>query len=147
MKIIKRLTISILFISIIGIILYTCSSPVAVQGLTVNDTFTSEAIISSSSGDKTFLGVTVSSTSITLSFIANAANTTNELGKEVISAPDGTNTISGVYPIVNFQDGAFSGTITFIDESQLKITFQQNNYPYFKMKDVSCNNLPNRKED
>ncbi|TXJ50769.1 hypothetical protein EPJ66_08705 [Brachyspira aalborgi] len=139
MKIIKRLTISILFISIIGIILYTCSSPVAVQGLTVNnDTFNSEAIISSSSGDKTFLGVTVSSTSITLSFksVTNAA--TNELGKEVISAPDGTNTISGVYPIVNFQDGAFSGTITFIDESQLKITFQQNNYPYFKMRDVTC---------
>lgn len=141
MKIIKKLTISILFISIIGIILYTCSSPVAVQGLTVNnDTFNSEAIISSSSGDKTFLGVTVSSTSITLSFksVTNAANTTNELGKEVISAPDGTNTISGVYPIVNFQDGAFSGTITFIDESQLKITFQQNNYPYFKMRDVTC---------
>lgn len=141
MKIIKKLTISILFISIIGIILYTCSSPVAVQGLTVNnDTFNSEAIISSSSGDKTFLGVTVSSTSITLSFKkgTNAANATNELGKEEISAPDGTNTISGVYPIVNFQDGAFSGTITFIDESQLKITFQQNNYPYFKMRDVTC---------
>lgn len=141
MKIIKRLTISILFISIIGIILYTCSSPVAVQGLTVNnDIFNSEAIISSSSGDKTFLGVTVSSTSITLSFKSgtNAANAANELGKEVISAPDGTNTISGVYPIVNFQDGAFSGTITFIDESQLKITFQQNNYPYFKMRDVTC---------
>lgn len=143
MKIIKKLTISILFISIIGIILYTCSSPVAVQGLTVNDTFNSEAIISSSSGDKTFLGVTVSSTSIILYFksvsnAANAANATNELGKEVISAPDGTNTISGVYPIVNFQDGAFSGTITFIDESQLKITFQQNNYPYFKMRDVTC---------
>lgn len=139
MKIIKRLNIFILFISIIGIILYTCSSPVAVQGLTVNDTFNSEAIISSSSGDKTFLGVTVSSTSITLSFksVSNV-NATNELGKEVISAPDGTNTISGVYPIVNFQDGAFSGTITFIDESQLKITFQQNNYPYFKMRDVTC---------
>lgn len=138
MKIIKRLNISILFISIIGIILYTCSSPVAVQGLTVNDTFNSEAIISSSSGDKTFLGVTVSSTSITLSFKSVTNNATNELGKEVISAPAGTNTISGVYPIVNFQDGAFSGTITFIDESQLKITFQQNNYPYFKMKDVTC---------
>lgn len=138
MKIIKRLNISILFISIIGIILYTCSSPVAVQGLTVNDTFNSEAIISSSSGDKTFLGVTVSSTSITLSFKSVTNNATNELGKEVISAPDGTNTISGVYPIVNFQDGAFSGTITFIDESQLKITFQQNNYPYFKMRDVTC---------
>ena len=141
MKIIKRLTISILFISIIGIILYTCSSPVAVQGLTVNDTFNSEAIISSSSGDKTFLGVTVSSTNITLSFNFKSVtnkSVTNELGKEVISAPDGTNTISGVYPIVNFQDGAFSGTITFIDESQLKITFQQNNYPYFKMRDVTC---------
>lgn len=138
MKIIKRLNISILFISIIGIILYTCSSPVAVQGLTVNDIFNSEAIISSSSGDKTFLGVTVSSTSITLSFKSVTNNATNELGKEVISAPDGTNTISGVYPIVNFQDGAFSGTITFIDESQLKITFQQNNYPYFKMRDVTC---------
>lgn len=138
MKIIKRLNISILFISIIGIILYTCSSPVAVQGLTVNDTFNSEAIISSSSGDKTFLGVTVSSTNITLSFKSVKHNVTNELGKEVISAPDGTNTISGVYPIVNFQDGAFSGTITFIDESQLKITFQQNNYPYFKMRDVTC---------
>lgn len=138
MKIIKRLNIFILFISIIGIILYTCSSPVAVQGLTVNDTFNSEAIISSSSGDKTFLGVTVSSTSITLSFKSVTNNTTNELGKEVINAPDGTNTISGVYPIVNFQDGAFSGTITFIDESQLKITFQQNNYPYFKMRDVTC---------
>lgn len=138
MKIIKRLNIFILFISIIGIILYTCSSPVAVQGLTVNDTFNSEAIISSSSGNKTFLGVTVSSTNITLSFKSVTNNATNELGKEVISAPDGTNTISGVYPIVNFQDGAFSGTITFIDESQLKITFQQNNYPYFKMRDVTC---------
>lgn len=138
MKIIKRLNIFILFISIIGIILYTCSSPVAVQGLTVNDTFNSEAIISSSSGDKTFLGVTVSSTNITLSFKSVTNNATNELGKEVINAPDGTNTISGVYPIVNFQDGAFSGTITFIDESQLKITFQQNNYPYFKMRDVTC---------
>lgn len=139
MKIIKRLTISILFISIIGIILYTCSSPVAVQGLTVNnDTFNSEAIISSSSGDKTFLEVTVSSTSITLSFKSVTNSATNKLGEEVISAPDGTNTISGVYPIVNFQDGAFSGTITFIDESQLKITFQQNNYPYFKMRDVTC---------
>ncbi len=139
MKIIKRLNISILFISIIGIILYTCSSPVAVQGLTVNDTFNSEAIISSSSGDKTFLGVTVSSTNITLSFKSVTNNViTNELGKEVISAPDGTNTISGVYPIVNFQDGALTGTITFIDESQLKITFQQNNYPYFKMRDVTC---------
>ncbi|MBS4762816.1 MAG: hypothetical protein KHX06_02005 [Brachyspira sp.] len=138
MKIIKRLNIFILFISIIGIILYTCSSPVAVQGLTVNDTFNSEAIISSSSGDKTFLGVTVSSTNITLSFKSVTNSATNELGKEVISAPDGTNTISGVYPIVNFQDGAFSGTITFIDESQLKITFQQNNYPYFKMRDVTC---------
>lgn len=141
MKIIKKLTISILFISIIGIILYTCSSPVAVQGLTVTDTFTSEAIISPSGGvEKTFLGVKVSSTNITLSFKkgTNAANATNELGKEEISAPDGTNTISGVYPIVNFQDGAFSGTITFIDESQLKITFQQNNYPYFKMRDVTC---------
>lgn len=138
MKIIKRLAISILFISIIGIILYTCSSPVAVQGLTVNDTFNSEAIISSSSGDKTFLGVTVSSTSITLSFKSVTNNVTNELGKEVISAPDGTNTISGVYPIVNFQDGAFSGTITFIDTNQLTITFQQNNYPYFKMRDVTC---------
>lgn len=138
MKIIKRLNISILFISIIGIILYTCSSPVAVQGLTVNDTFNSEAIISSSSGDKIFLGVTVSSTNITLSFKSVTNNATNELGKEVISAPDGTNTISGVYPIVNFQDGAFSGTITFIDESQIKITFQQNNYPYFKMRDVTC---------
>lgn len=138
MKIIKRLNIFILFISIIGIILYTCSSPVAVQGLTVNDTFNSEAIISSSSGNKTFLGVTVSSTSITLSFKSVTNNATNELGKEVISAPAGTNTISGVYPIVNFQDGAFSGTITFIDESQLKITFQQNNYPYFKMRDVTC---------
>ena len=139
MKIIKRLTISILFISIIGIILYTCSSPVAVQGLTVNnDTFNSEAIISSSSGDKTFLEVTVSSTSITLSFKSVTNNVTNKLGKEEISAPNGTNTISGVYPIVNFQDGAFSGTITFIDESQLKITFQQNNYPYFKMRDVTC---------
>lgn len=145
MKIIKRLAISILFISIIGIILYTCSSPVAVQGLTVKDTFTSEAIISHSSGNKTFLGVTVSPspTSITLSFKSgtNAANATNELGKEEISAPDGTNTISGVYPIVNFQDGAFSGTITFIDESQLKITFQQNNYPYFKMRDVTCKKI------
>lgn len=142
MKIIKRLNISILFISIIGIILYTCSSPVAVQGLTVNDTFNSEAIISSSSGYKTFLGVTVSSTNITLSFKSvTTNNATNELGKEVISAPDGTNTISGVYPIVNFQDGAFSGTITFIDESQLKITFQQNNYPYFKMRDVTCKKI------
>lgn len=140
MKIIKRLTISILFISIIGIILYTCSSPVAVQGLTVSTNFVSEAIISPSGAeDKTFLGVGVSPTEITLSFKRgkDAASATN-LGEDKIIASDGTNTISGVYPIVNFQDGAFSGTITFIDENQLTITFQQNNYPYFKMRDVTC---------
>ena len=131
---------------ICGVILYTCVSPVAAQGLTESQStgkiyYSSVAVIAGSSS--TFLGVNVASAeSITIGFVtaADRASITGLTGGDTINSA-GTNKISGTYPNISFQDGVLSGTITFLDDSQLKITFQQNNSPYFKMQDVICKTI------
>ena len=145
MKMIKRLIIFVLLISIIGILLYTCSAPTAVEGLTAaggsGTAFVSEAVIPGTGGSSTFLVVTPSSTSIAIALksaanAAAAAAAATEIGQETITSS--SNQISGVYPYVNFQGGGYSGAITFLNEEKIKITFQQHDYPYFKMRDVIC---------
>ena len=131
---------------ICGVILYTCVSPVAAQGLTESQStgkiyYSSVAVIAGSSS--TFLGVNVASAeSITIGFVtaADRSSITGLTGGDTINSA-GTNKISGTYPNISFQDGVLSGTITFLDDSQLKITFQQNNSPYFKMQDVICKTI------
>lgn len=112
-------------------ILYTCTSPLAVENLP-QGVFKSRAIV----GSNICLGVTVSNQNqaIKIGFMTNTNS--GFISPEII--PRGTDTITGYYPIINFQNGAVSGTITFIDESELKITFQNHNSPYFKMWDVIC---------
>ena len=130
---------------ICGVILYTCVSPVAAQGLTESQstgkTYYSSVAVIAGSSSSTFLGVNVASAeSITIGFVtvaSKAALANQTLTGDTINST-GTNKISGTYPNISFQDGVLSGTITFLDDSQLKITFQQNNSPYFKMRDVIC---------
>ena len=132
---------------ICGIIVYTCASPLAVQGLTESSstgkTYYSSVAVITGSSQSTFLGVNVASAeSITIGFVtAQNRNSIagSVLGDTIESA--GTNTISGTYPNISFQNGVLSGTITFLDDTQLKITFQQNNSPYFKMQDVICKTI------
>lgn len=133
---------------ICGIIVYTCASPLAVQGLAESSatgkTYYSSVAVITGSSQSTFLGVNVASAeSITIGFVTaqnrNSAATSAVSGDTIASA--GTNTISGTYPNISFQNGVLSGTITFLDDTQLKITFQQNNSPYFKMQDVICKTI------
>lgn len=133
---------------ICGIIVYTCASPLAVQGLAESSatgkTYYSSVAVITGSSQSTFLGVNVASAeSITIGFVTaqnrNSAAALAVSGDTIASA--GTNTISGTYPNISFQNGVLSGTITFLDDTQLKITFQQNNSPYFKMQDVICKTI------
>ena len=133
---------------ICSVILYTCVSPVAAQGLTESQstgkTYYSSVAVIAGSSSSTFLGVNVASAeSITIGFVtvaSKAALANQTLTGDTINST-GTNKISGTYPNISFQDGVLSGTITFLDDSQLKITFQQNNSPYFKMQDVICKTI------
>lgn len=133
---------------ICGVILYTCVSPVAAQGLTESQstgkTYYSSVAVIAGSSSSTFLGVNVASAeSITIGFVtvaSKAALANQTLTGDTINST-GTNKISGTYPNISFQDGVLSGTITFLDDSQLKITFQQNNSPYFKMQNVICKTI------
>ena len=136
----KRL-IFLIFTIICGIILYTCASPLAVEGLQQGaGTYHSSKpiIVGRTTGNDIFLGVEVTSTSITIGFTSGntAAPSAGTTGDRIDSAR--TNTISGTYPNISFQDGIMSGTIKFTGEDQLKITFQQRIYPYLKMWDVVC---------
>ena len=134
----KRL-IFFIFTIICSMILYTCVSPLAVEDLPSSaiSTFYSSKPVMSSGGNSTYLGVTVNRASITIGFVGNATPpTAGTTGDTVNSA--GTNTISGTYPNISFQDGVMSGTIRFMNDDQLKITFQQRIYPYLKMWDVVC---------
>ena len=130
----KRL-IFFIFTIICSMTLYTCISPLAVEDLPSSaiSTFYSSSPVMSSGGNSTYFGVTVSSTSITIGFTTNGGTVS---GDTVSSS--GTNTISGTYPNISFQDGVMSGTIRFMNDDQLKITFQQRIYPYLKMWDVVC---------
>lgn len=136
----KRL-IFFVFTVLTSTILYTCVSPLAVDlPFSGSRSFFSKPIISSSTagGNNTYLGVSVSARQIQIGFATGANPPTIINQPETIDNSNGTNVISGVYPIINFQNGVMSGTITFIDEYELKITFQQHNFPYFKMWDVIC---------
>lgn len=125
----KRLIFLILTV-LCATILYTCASPVAIgSNFGPTNTFKSRPIVSSN----VCLAVQVSANDINIGFYTNTAFISNSM--ETIA---GSNGITGYYPIINFQNGAVSGTITFIDESELKITFQNHNSPYFKMWDVIC---------
>lgn len=137
----KRL-IFFVFTVLTSTILYTCVSPLAVDlPFSGSRSFFSKPIISSGTagGDNTYLGVSVSARQIQIGFATGTSTTTPTMSsQETIDNSNGTNIISGVYPIINFQNGVMSGTITFIDDYELKITFQQHNFPYFKMWDVIC---------
>lgn len=138
----KRL-IFLIFTIICGIILYTCASPLGVDTLpsTARDTFYSSKPIISGTANSTYLGVDIdqsgSQTTITIGFTSGKNAPTAANGDTITSSIE-TNTISGTYPNISFQDGIMSGTIKFTGEDQLKITFQQRIYPYLKMWDVVC---------
>lgn len=123
--------------------LYACKSPVAIDTSTLPPelknicTYYSSIPVISSDSASTYLGVSVnlSAPIITIGFVSNNIGT-SVIGNTIDSTD--TNTISGTYPNIIFQNDDISGTITFFDTNQLKITFQQNNSPYFKMRDVIC---------
>lgn len=141
----KRL-IFLIFTIICAAILYTCASPLGVDALPTTATrssFYSSKPIINGSGTGTqpiYLGVNInqsgSQTRINIGF--SAGNTGTFTGGDEISSSIETNTISGTYPNISFQNGVMSGTIKFTGEDQLKITFQQRIYPYLKMWDVVC---------
>lgn len=126
----NKLIFLILLTVLCATMLYTCASPIAVgSNFGPTNIFKSRPIVSSN----VCLAVQVEANNINIGFYTNSAFMSNSM--ETIDASNG---ITGLYPIINFQNGAVSGTITFIDESELKITFQNHNSPYFKMWDVIC---------
>lgn len=144
----KRL-IFFVFTVLTSTILYTCVSPLAVDlpnGIAGNSYYSKPIMRDNNSVIS--LGVEVSSAArINIGFADGTINAPGGNISYTMTNPEqidsnGTNIISGVYPIINFQNGVMSGTITFIDETELKITFQQHNFPYFKMWDVICTRNP-----
>lgn len=142
----KKLII-LIFTVIMGIILYTCSSPTAVEGIdssTVSSSvyYSSTPIFNGGTGNNSvYLGVQISSAeNITIGFYSIGTSATNAIGSVETITSQGTNTISGAYPVINFQNGVISGTINISDQSQIKVTFQLNNSPYIRMQDVVCKN-------
>lgn len=129
----KRL-IFLIFTVICGIILYTCASPLMVDGLPSDTYFSRKSVM-----NEIFLGVTVNSSKIVIGFTAQGTDP-NENDAETVSINDVEtgNAISGTYPNISFQNGLISGTIRFISDEQIKISFQQRIYPYTKMWDVVC---------
>lgn len=143
----KKLII-LIFTVIMGIILYTCSSPTAVEGIdssTVSSSsvyYSSTPIFNGGTGNSSvYLGVQISSAeNITIGFYSIGTSATNAIGSVETITSTGTNTISGAYPVINFQNGVISGTINISDQRQIKVTFQLNNSPYIRMQDVVCKN-------
>lgn len=132
--IMKRL-IFLIFTLICGIILYTCASPLMVDSLPSNTTYySSKAII-----NDIFLGVTADSSKIVIGFTAKGTPPNTSYAETVsITNSETGNAISGTYPNISFQNGLISGSIRFISDEQIKISFQQRIYPYTKMWDVIC---------
>lgn len=135
--------IFLIFTIICGIILYTCASPVAVEGLQqgTGTYYSSKPIIvGRTTGDDIFLGVGVTSSSIQVGLtVGNGTGAIVESVETVnITNVENGNAISGTYPNISFQDGVISGTIRYISDNQIKISFQQRIYPYTKMWDVVC---------
>ena len=143
----KRL-IFLIFTIICAAILYTCASPLGVDALpstAIGSFYSSKPIINGGTGgNSTYLGINItqsgSLTRINIGFSGGNSGTFSS-GDEISSSIE-TNTISGTYPNISFQNGLISGTIKFTGEDQLKITFQQRIYPYLKMWDVVCENNP-----
>lgn len=138
----KRL-IFLIFTIICGIILYTCASPVAVEGLQqgTGTYYSSKPIIvGRTTGNDIFLGVEVTSSSIRVGLTVGDGNNAAVESVETVNITnvENGNAISGTYPNISFQDGVISGTIRYISDNQIKISFQQRIYPYTKMWDVVC---------
>ena len=132
--------IFLIFTIICGIILYTCASPLMVDSLPSNTYYSSKPIIMGSTDD-IFLGVQVNSSTIQIGLTVYNGTTYGTLDSaETVSITDAEtgNAISGTYPNISFQNGLISGTIRFISDEQIKISFQQRIYPYTKMWDVVC---------
>ena len=136
----KRL-IFLIFTIICAAILYTCASPLAVDALPqeARSTFYSSKPVMGSGTTATYLGVTVNSAQIVIGFVT-ANNPPSNVNDETVNVNDVEtgNAISGTYPNISFQNGLISGTIRFISDEQIKISFQQRIYPYTKMWDVVC---------
>ena len=135
----KRL-IFLIFTIICGIILYTCASPLMVDGLQSNNFYSSKPIIvGSTTTDDIFLCVEITSSSIGIGFaFGNTASAAVSPETVTINDVETGDAISGTYPNINFQNGLISGTIRYISDEQIKISFQQRIYPYTKMWDVVC---------
>ena len=129
----KRL-IFLIFTVICGIILYTCASPLAIEGLpqeAISIFYSSKPIM-----NDIYLGVDVKGAEINIGFVGANENPSDEIVN--INDVENGNAISGTYPNISFQNGVISGTIRFISDEQIKISFQQRIYPYTKMWDVIC---------
>lgn len=136
----KRL-IFLIFTIICAAILYTCASPLAVDALPqeARSTFYSSKPVMGSGTAATYLGVTVNSAQIVIGFVSRTTPPTANDDETVnVNDVETGNAISGTYPNISFQNGLISGTIRFISDEQIKISFQQRIYPYTKMWDVVC---------
>ena len=131
--------IFLIFTIICGIILYTCASPLMVDGLQSNNFYSSKPIIvGSTAADDIFLCVQIASSSIEVGFAFGNTGTIESPETVNINDVETGNAISGTYPNISFQNGIISGTIRYISDEQIKISFQQRIYPYTKMWDVVC---------
>ena len=129
----KRL-IFLIFTLICGIILYTCASPLMVDALpqeAISTFYSSKPVM-----NDIYLGVNVQNTEISIGFVGAGETPSDEIVN--INDVENGNAISGTYPNISFQNGLISGTIRFISDEQIKISFQQRIYPYTKMWDVIC---------
>lgn len=125
----KKLVLLILTIICTNMV-STCSSPLGIQGNLPSGTFKSKAIIPNTT-NAVVLCVQISNYTIKIGLWTNT-NFIN--GSDDVSFDEAT----GFYPTVNFQTGVMSGTLTYLDDSEIKISFQINDSPYFKMWDVIC---------
>ena len=133
--------IFLIFTIICGIILYTCASPLAVEGLQqgTGTYYSSKPIINGGTGQSTYLGVSVDNSRIVIGFVLGNTVPVENVDETVnVDDVETGNAISGTYPNISFQNGLISGTIRFISDNQIKISFQQRIYPYTKMWDVVC---------
>ncbi len=136
----KRL-IFFIFTVICGIILYTCASPLAIDGLQTATFYSSKPIIvGSTTDDDIFLCVQVNTSYIEVGLAVGNTTTANLDSPETVRITDSEtgDAISGTYPNISFQNGLISGSIRYISDEQIKISFQQRIYPYTKMWDVVC---------
>lgn len=124
----KKLVLFILLI-LCANMMSTCSSPLLYDA-PPSGTFKSKAIIPNTT-NAVVLCVQVSNETIKIGFWTNTNFISNSDNVSFDEA-------AGMYPIYNFQTSVMSGTLTYLDDSEIKISFQINDSPYFKMWDVIC---------